>query len=706
MLASTALQSRHRSTIFIVFVAGIILPSAFLGYLGLRSFHYEGMVMQKQAEEHYAASADLIEKKIGEKLAAYVSLLHDLSRAPAVQARQTPELMSLALKTSKLGELPIENLFVMSESSQMLAPWPSSFSASRENLRPADLDWGALRDEIDRLDHLEFIEKNVSQAVKGYEALQSESLPPAQQATLLKNLASGYRKLHRDAEAESAYLKLVREFGERPDSSGYPMGVLAEQLLIDLYEGQNAGEKALNARFVLFEGVLLGRWNVSATQREALLREMQKGIDRKMSAGSDKNAEDRTRWGRLQALRDKLSSVKTASEFFLKKEWPDLLARLRRRGWTEEGGALQLPGEKIGVVAPVYSAKDDRREGFLIAVIPANALWSQLEQSMLELARPVGLSISSSMFPRTPKPAKSWTGTISRKISAIDPPLDFQLADVNAPSRDLFARRRRMIFGGMVGLSFLVIIVGLLVMGQAVKRETEVANLKSEFVANVSHELRTPLAAISHIGERLSLGRYRSEAEQKEFYGMLGRETRRLRELIEDILDFSRMLAGKKVYRQDPVDMVALAQEAQECFEGKALARGFHLDVHLLTADAGIRGDWKALLQAVLNLLDNALKYSGDSRRIEMSLLRMKEQVVVAVKDYGIGIPESEKERIFEKFYRGGHGMVADKEGGVGLGLAMVKHVVEGHGGHVRFESAIGQGSTFSLELPLARKEL
>ena len=238
-------------------------------------------------------------------------------------------------------------------------------------------------------------------------------------------------------------------------------------------------------------------------------------------------------------------------------------------------------------------------------------------------------------------------------------------------------------------------------MRQAVKREMEVANLKADFVANVSHELRTPLTTISYVGERLNLGRYRTEEERQMFYGMLDKETHRLKDLIEDVLDFSKMLAGKKIYRQESLELAPLVQEAYERFQGKAEAKGFEVLLDLPPEDVSILGDRKALLQGLLNLMDNAMKYSGTSRKIQVRVSKKAALAIIAVQDFGIGIPDGEKEKIFEKFYRVEQGAARDTAGGVGLGLAMVKHIVEGHGGTIRVQSRLGEGSTFLLEFPL-----
>jgi signal transduction histidine kinase len=436
-----------------------------------------------------------------------------------------------------------------------------------------------------------------------------------------------------------------------------------------------------------------------------MLAELRRSVPRTLSNLSSGGHDRQSRWENLLAFEKHLENLQTVATSFDKNQWPAILKRLRGRHWLESGGVLvgadSSSPKQVVVSAPITGPNSERRRGLIIALIPAGALWSMLDQSLLELARPVGLQVAWDYGPAHPY---AWKSVLERSVDRIDPPLHIRLSEANAEEHNQFFARRRWIYGGMTGLSLLVIVVGLVLMEKAVRREVEVANLKADFVATVSHELRTPLAAISHIGERLSLGRYRSEVEQKEFYDLLGKETQRLRGLIEDILDFSKMLAGRKKYKREPLDAAELLQEAVESFEGKAEDRGFKVLLHLPDEKVMMEGDRSPLLHAILNLLDNAIKYSGESHKIDVRLLPAKNRCRIEIEDYGIGIPESEFERIFEKFYRVENAMTHTSESGVGLGLAMVKHVVEGHHGAIDVQSRVGQGSVFSMEFPLFRK--
>jgi two-component system phosphate regulon sensor histidine kinase PhoR len=348
---------------------------------------------------------------------------------------------------------------------------------------------------------------------------------------------------------------------------------------------------------------------------------------------------------------------------------------------------------------PVMNRSGAARLGLLVAVVDANDLWTKMQAVLSELVRPAGLQFDLSAGAR-PRRA-GWRPALERIVSDVDPPFHLTLYQPVASAEDRLSRKRLWIYGGMVGLSLLVIAIGLWLMGQAVRREVEIAQLKSDFVANVSHELRTPLSAISYISERLNRGRYRSDEEVKDFYAMLGEEAAHLQEMIEDVLDFSKMLGGKKVYHREPMDLRDAAKEALDRLRAKAEAAAFHLTLAAPPEALPVRADRRAVVHAIMNLIDNAMKYSGNARAVEIRLRRDEGRALVEVSDHGIGIPAEEQAKIFEKFYRVETGTAADVKAGVGLGLAMVSHVMQSHEGRVLVRSEVGKGSTFTLEFPM-----
>jgi signal transduction histidine kinase len=265
--------------------------------------------------------------------------------------------------------------------------------------------------------------------------------------------------------------------------------------------------------------------------------------------------------------------------------------------------------------------------------------------------------------------------------------------------RDM-VRRQTVIFMAAFALLLLMIAAGLVATYRLVRRESEIAELKSDFVANVSHDLKTPLALIRMFAETLELDRVPDERRRREYYGVLTRESERLSRLIDNVLDFSRIESGRQRYDIAPGPVEPVVHEVVESFRHPLHQQGFAVEVAVEPDLPDVPLDPEAMKQALANLVDNAMKYSGDRRRIRVSARREGDGVALEVADEGVGIPLSERERIFEKFYRVGRSETQGRRGS-GVGLALVKHIVEAHGGRVTVDSRPGEGSRFTLHLPL-----
>ncbi|MDE3156413.1 MAG: HAMP domain-containing histidine kinase [Acidobacteriota bacterium] len=252
---------------------------------------------------------------------------------------------------------------------------------------------------------------------------------------------------------------------------------------------------------------------------------------------------------------------------------------------------------------------------------------------------------------------------------------------------------------GLMAALAVVLALGVFFVARAAAREVRLAELKSNFVSSVSHDLKTPLALIQMFAETLELGRLRRAERAQEYYRIINSEARKLTRLINNILDFSKTEAGLRQYKMRPVDLGDLARHVLASFESQFQQNHFHVTSDLQPAQP-VWADAEAIEQAFENLLSNAMKYSPERREIEVSVGQAGPEAFLRVRDHGVGIPPRFRRKIFRKFYRvepdDGHGPQ-----GCGLGLAIVDHVMRAHSGSVDVESQEGQGSTFTLRVPL-----
>ncbi|HWO33719.1 MAG TPA: HAMP domain-containing sensor histidine kinase, partial [Candidatus Acidoferrum sp.] len=264
---------------------------------------------------------------------------------------------------------------------------------------------------------------------------------------------------------------------------------------------------------------------------------------------------------------------------------------------------------------------------------------------------------------------------------------------------DIEARFLRFHFAVLGALSLLMV-GGVFLTYRNVSREMNLARLKSDFVANVSHELRTPLALIRLYAETLELGRLTAKEKYQDYFRIIREESERLTALINNILDFSRIEAGRKEYEFKETNLSDLVRSTLDSYRFQIEQNGFAFEENISRDIPPVNVDREAIARSLLNLVNNALKYSKDQKFIGVSLYRSNGCVKLEVCDHGIGIPPGEQEKIFEKFYRCGDPLVHNIKGS-GLGLSLVRHIVRAHGGDVQVESAPEQGSKFTIALPL-----
>jgi signal transduction histidine kinase len=261
-----------------------------------------------------------------------------------------------------------------------------------------------------------------------------------------------------------------------------------------------------------------------------------------------------------------------------------------------------------------------------------------------------------------------------------------------------FAGRRNLLLG-VFALLAIVIAAGSYSVARAVAHEFAVMRLQSDFVSAVSHEFRTPLTSLRQLSETLNEGRPLDDERRAKYYQALDRATRRLYKLVEGLLDFGRMESRAMVYRKQDLDAGALVASVVDEFEREAGDRGYQMELQSADNLPLISADPEALGRAVWNLLDNAAKYSPECKTIWVEIEREGAGLAIRVRDRGLGIPEVEQAGILRKFVRGTAAQTLGVKG-TGIGLAMVKHIVEAHGGTLRLESAPGRGSIFSILLP------
>jgi signal transduction histidine kinase len=333
---------------------------------------------------------------------------------------------------------------------------------------------------------------------------------------------------------------------------------------------------------------------------------------------------------------------------------------------------------------------------------------------------PGGEPVRFIFLSRQPEPGEGLVGKLVSEVAqaranALGPPVlaerllapplqDFRLG-VLPTGEDPVARastRNRVVYGVLLALFYLTLTFGVVYTGRALYREARLSRMKTDFVSLVSHELRTPVTSIRMFIETLALGRVKDPAQTQEVLQLLTRETERLSVLIEKVLDWARIEGGRKVYQRERLPVATVVESAVAAFRAQRLEGDLQLAVELPEGLPSVEVDRDAIAGALLNLLQNAYKYSREDKRITLSVRPQGRWVDLSVEDHGMGIAPRDRKRIFERFYRVDNLLTRQTEGS-GLGLAITKRIVEDHGGRITVHSQLGQGSRFTLKLPVGK---
>lgn len=262
-------------------------------------------------------------------------------------------------------------------------------------------------------------------------------------------------------------------------------------------------------------------------------------------------------------------------------------------------------------------------------------------------------------------------------------------------------RERTYLNFALIVLIDLLFLIGAWILFKNLKTEIQLSQMRSDFISNVSHEIRTPLALISVYTETILLGRVKPE-KLKEYHQIIHEETNRLTDIVNKILNFSKIEEKKYQYNFNTQNLNVIVSSILQRFDYHLKNKNFTTETSLAPEMPAIMADYEAIYEVLMNLIDNAIKYSPEEKYLRVETLVDKDNAVLIITDHGIGIPESHQKYVFDRFFRVPEGEIQNVRGS-GLGLAIVKQIIEEHHGSIILNSAFGKGSTFKILLPIIK---
>ena len=664
----------------LLLAAAILAPAVVLAVLGLRAYRAEALLLRERFKQDQRAIVRLVASRTTE---AAGKALQDL------EARCSSARPGALMEARFTSAHPLaSNIFVLDQApeARLIYP-PHAGKHSGQRARPAARDPYLLASDLDvkkYVGRLREGRRRTRLVSRGLQAEHSADLARARRlylraapgdsdpaAQALLGLARVARRRGKHVEAGRYYQQLGQRFAGRRDGEE-----VSYDLLADAGQATVSGALGLLGLPRIHQRLLKGAYNTSPASRRYFLRWV---LDRLRS---------------LSTSPAELASLRRAtSRFYAAERFGALLSRhgleeLREQASDSMASVALNPGTILVL----------RRKGGRVVGYSVNETHLRRQVSQARLHAPPGRAIQ--LHIQRPGVRADFPEAKMIYSKALAAPLSHWTLTGVLPSTDSLdteQRRGRLLRLGLVLGMILVLVSGIFLAYRGVRRETELARLKSDFASNVSHELKTPLTSIRMYAEMLQQGIAATPEDQTRYHSVIVRESERLGRLITNVLDFSKLERGERRYALEPEDLAAMTEEALETYGRLSERDGVSIELVRGEGDLPrVVADSEAAVQCILNLLSNAAKYSPEDPAIEVELERREGELGVTVTDHGMGIPAAEQKRIFDDFYRAPGAAKAGVEG-TGLGLALVRRHMKACEGKVELQSKPGEGSRFTL---------
>jgi signal transduction histidine kinase len=664
---------RSSTRLSALFVAAILIPGCFLAYFSIQNVRSQKELAEKRLlEEEQALAAEL-----GTFL--HDELVETATPFFAASDGSDPDLRESALPADIRPY--VGRAFALDRAGRFL--WPRYVGAGA--LREPASEFPRFVALFSAAETAELRRNNPDEAARLYREAARAARQETNRAAAINGLARVLVKSGRTEQAVSQYELLLERSGSLRDEEGVAFARYAlHQLMRVRADDATSLVRPLSALLSRFES---GDEPLT-DQTEPLLRDVEDWLKRNPETAAANEHILRA----IGVLRSRLTFVtRDARDIpFFQSDDPASFPTL------DLGPFGAVAGEVAGsprLYVVQRSANRPEIVGFEVDL-------EHLRAALLERAArtPTRLDMEVEIVPRGDKLDAGGSVAVLRDLGPLLPwwRVSIRPRDPGIVSR--YVSRQRWIYGTTLALLVAGMVLGVVLVVRDLSRERRLSQLRTDFVANVTHELKTPLTSIRMFAETLQMGRTSSETERQECLDVIVGETRRLSRLINTVLDFSKIERGEKRYGMVEVNLSDVVRSTLNTLKYSLEGQGFALEAEI-EPGVQIAGDADALEQAILNLADNAVKYSHRHKWVRIGLWSRDHRVFLRVSDKGIGIPEGEQVRIFEKFYRSRAANEGDA-GGAGLGLTVVQHIVHAHGGTIDVESKVGEGSSFTIALP------
>ena len=666
--------------------------------------------MAKQIENEHRGAAEFLKSQISAQFKELGSILQNLAQSTAFLQRDDAGIKNLL--DAQLTENPlVEQVFVAFEGENpffpLFQPRPSGNPFSTGS-GPE----GTLQERLKRAETYEFKERNYKSAVSLYRGLFDQSPDTNFKTRMMANMSRCLMKAEDYEGAIQNYQRICEDYPQSLSSTGMPLALISQLQMAGCYRNLGEHQSSLQTSLDLYKDILHMSWPLREAQFKTYAALVEDAI-------SDILSENQLNLS-LKEYKEEFKQYKNLHQERL-EQWlvikdirQNIIPELRGRQALSTYQAIphqyhktinertfllsfvQIPDSSETRPVGLLGAK--AREQYLIEHVIPDAI----ENTQFRNASNVVISHLSGKILLGQRNASENPPTTTEFFEDNFPPWKIEIFRSGAEALGAMDIKRSFYFWTIITL-VVVLISGAVLISRTIAHEMAVLKLKSDFVSSVSHEFKSPLTSIKALAERLRDGKVKDSNRMKQYFSVITQDVDRLTQLVRNILDFSKIEEGKKEYEFVETDMAQLVTQQIESFKRSEYAKGYEIQTRISEDIPHLDVDKEAFSQALNNLLDNAAKFSSDRKEIKVYLKKDDTNVFIEVRDWGIGIPPHELDKIFDKFYQGRNTNLQSVKG-TGLGLTLVKHMVEAHGGRIAVESRVGEGSTFSIILPTQRK--
>jgi signal transduction histidine kinase len=670
----TSDSGSRRQKIIMYYALAVMLPGIILGYMAFRGVRSDQALREKESLRRLGMDKQVFFAAID---SSFVQLMNEITPDSMLSRIKNvdPSLLAMFVKdtsgsknliTHQLLYLPPELLAVKAE--QL-----SSSANLKEGLR------------------LEFIEHRFSEALRFYQNQTLNTNNPAERIRTLVASARLYNKMNMPDRAKAMYDKIRNDHPGGLLNGEIPLGLIAclEILKINQVNGE-MDEIGENSRKCL-ELLLHPLCEYGENQFDLFYQSFKEIIQEKNPVIDSLFAELDTQ----RTLTDYIIRILTGSDL-ISTGGNDNVINIKK-------GISSIPINSDELVA-VYLSRDKNDGVQTSMVIDFPVYMKSISERLIQKLDP-NSSINVKIEDNTGKLIfsriiKDRTDYLSFPFPENLPKLKLLLSENKPGFIETLLKAGSGIYLFIFILIALLMLLGIVFTIYSLNVELRVNRLKSEFISNVSHELKSPLTSIRMMAEMLHHKRVSTEQHKSAYYSAMLEESEHLSHLIDNILDFSRIDDDRRKYDLIDLDLDELLMKFLESIRERLEDSGFDIRYNRPDHIPVIKADSDALLQVFYNLVDNAVKFSGTSRRIDIDLFSKDDELQLCVKDYGIGISSKDQEKIFDRFYRGDESQRMGIKGS-GIGLTIVKKIIEAHKGEMTLQSKPGEGSTFCVHLPI-----